>query len=347
MTRAEEILKLIVEYFIKTAEPVGSKTLLEKYHLGYSSATIRAEMNALEKQGFLEKTHTSSGRVPSEKGYTYYVENLRKENIDDEVKYALAEILDNKTKSVEQVMKESCEILSNMTNLVSVVLGPKASEERLLSIQIIPLSEKSATAVFVTDQGYVENKTFIMPEKLSINELQKTVVLLNDRLKGTPISQLVPKMEALKPALTDYVVEHDVVYQAILTAFLRFAGERIELYGKGNLFENPEFVEDTKKLRKVLELIDDPEKMRSVLAKGKTTGEDGLNVSIGNEDDVAVLSATIDIPGHQSTSISLLGPRRMDYEKAMSMLEYVSKALEDYFDSDEKGEENGGKEKAS
>ena len=318
MTREETILKLIVEHFIKTAQPVGSQTLLEEYHLPYSSATIRAEMNALEKQGFLEKTHTSSGRVPSGAGYTYYVERLREDSVDEEVKYALQSILDEKSKSVEEVMKESCEILSHMTNLASVVLGPKAEEEHLLSVQVIPLNEKTATAVFVTDRGYVENKTFILDEGLSIEDVTKTVVLLNDRLKGTSISDLVPKMEAMKPALKDYIVGHDMVYQAILRAFVRFAGERIKLYGKNNLFETPEFTEDAKKLKRVLELVDDP----------------------------AILSAEVKLPGEKKTAISLLGPTRMDYERAMGLLDYVSKTLDQYFnESERKGDSECQKKK--
>ena len=114
MTRRDEILKLIVEHFIKTAEPVGSKTLQEVYHLDVSSATIRNEMNALEQDGYLEKTHTSSGRVPSEKGYQYYAEHIRETGVDEQAKNALANVLSEKSKSVEEVMKEACEILSHM-----------------------------------------------------------------------------------------------------------------------------------------------------------------------------------------------------------------------------------------
>lgn len=349
MTRSEQILKLIVEHFIKTAEPVGSKTLLEEFHLPYSSATIRAEMSALEKEGYLEKTHTSSGRVPSGKGYSYYVENLREESVDDSVKYALQKVLDEKTKSVEEVLKESCEILSHMTNLASVVLGPKADEERLLSVQIIPLSEKTATAVFVTDRGYVENKTFIIEKETSLEEVTKTVALLNERLKGTPISDLVPKMEAMKPAMTDYLVGHDVVYQAILAAFVRFAGQRMKLYGKENLFDTPEFAEDAKKLQRVLRLLDDPQAMRKVLESSQNAGEMGVKAAIGDAEtgleDVAVLTAEVKLPGQKPTSISLLGPTRMDYEKAMGLLEYVSKTLDSYFNEGEKGEESWPKSK--
>ena len=335
MTREDQILKLIVEHFIKTAEPVGSQTLLEVYHLPFSSATIRSTMNSLEKEGYLEKTHTSSGRVPSGKGYTYYVEHLREENVDESVKYALSKVLEQKTKSVEEVVKESCEILSHMTNLASVVLGPKVNEEHLLSVQIIPLSEKTATAVFVTDKGYVENKTFIIDDKMSLSDVQKTVDLLNARLKGTSIADLVPKMEAMKQALTDYVVGHDVVYQAILGAFVKFAGERIKLYGKENLFETPEFTEDAKTLQKVLELVDDPEALRAALAASGAPKEEGVNVTIGDPShglsDVAIVSGEVNLPGGKGTSISLLGPTRMDYEKAVALLDYVSKTLDSYF----------------
>ena len=104
MTRSEEILKLIVEHFIRTGEPVGSKTLLETYHLGVSSATIRAEMSQMEKEGLLEKPHASAGRVPSSKGYEYYVEHLREERIDSSVKYAIQTVLEKKAQSVEEVI---------------------------------------------------------------------------------------------------------------------------------------------------------------------------------------------------------------------------------------------------
>ncbi|MBR1846094.1 MAG: heat-inducible transcription repressor HrcA [Bacilli bacterium] len=338
MTRRDTILKLIVEHFIKTAQPVGSQTLLQEYGLQCSSATIRNEMNALEKDGMLEKTHTSSGRVPSSLGYRYYVENLRDERVDSRVKYALASVLEKRTQSVEEVIEKSCEILSSMTNLASVVLGPKVSEEKLVSVQIIPLSPTTATAVFVTDQGYVENKTFVLEAGTSVEEVQKTVTLLNERLKGTPIVDLVSKMEAMRPAITDYVVGQDVVYQALMEAFLRFAGERLNLYGKDRLFEQPEFAEDAKKLRKVLGLLDDPKALREALADVPEESQGNVDFRIAGEDeDLAIVSAKLSVPGGQSTSISLVGPTRMDYDAAVGMLHYVASTLEQYFKQLEEG----------
>jgi heat-inducible transcriptional repressor len=340
MTRQDEILKLIVEYFIKTAQPVGSKTLMEAYRLDYSSATIRNEMNALEKAGYLEKTHTSSGRVPSEAGYQYYVEHLREGAVDEGVKNALSAILSERTKSVEEVMKESCEILSHMTNLASVVLGPAVNDEHLQKVQIIPLGKNTATAVFVTDKGYVENKTFVVPDNLSMEEVEKNIAVLNDRLIGTPIAQLVPKMEAMRPILKDYMVGERALYDAILSAFVKFTGERVALYGKEALFSQPEFASDMTKLKKVLELLDNPEELRKAVAEGKKTPT-GVQISIGTPkdgmEDVALVSAHLSIPGSDGSCLTVLGPSRMDYENVVATLEYVTAALDRYFSTQMKG----------
>lgn len=346
MTRRDQILKLIVEHFIKTAEPVGSKTLQETYHLDVSSATIRNEMNALEQDGYLEKTHTSSGRVPSEKGYHYYATNLKGGSVDEEAKNALATLLSEKTKSVEEVMKESCEILSQMTDLASCVLGNNVDEEKLVSIQIIPIGENTATAVFVTDKGYVENKTFMIDKSLHLEDVVKTIKLLNDRLTGTPISQLVNKMESIKPLLTDYMVGQEVIYEAIKGAFARFATERMEMYGKDKLFEQPEFANDAGKIKELLGFLEDPEKFRKTLEHSDLTSS-GIRISIGGDDGdisqaLALLSADVSVPGDNSATLTLVGPSRMDYEKAVATLRYFAEALDEYFNSQEEDEEEEG-----
>ena len=241
LSRSDTILKYIVEYFIKTAQPVGSHTLIEVYHLNYSSATIRNEMYALEKLGLIEKTHSSSGRVPSANGYKYYCDKLRDKQVDEELRQSLQLVLDQRVKSVEEIIKRSCEILSHMTNLVSVVMGPDEEKEKLASVQLVKISDNTITAIFVTDKGYVENKTFILEGDVSSDELVQCMDILNQRLKGTPVNQLINKMEALKPVLSDYVISHDVVYQALMETFLRFASDRLSLYGREELFNNPEF----------------------------------------------------------------------------------------------------------
>jgi heat-inducible transcriptional repressor len=335
MNRRERVLKLIVEYFIKTAEPVGSRTLIEEYGLNYSGATIRAEMNALEQEGYLEKTHTSSGRVPSSKGYRYYIEHLRERSVSDEFKYQMQSILDEKIQSIDDVIKESCEILSQMTSLVSIVLGPNATQEKLVSVQLVPISETSATCVFITDQGYVENKTFVLNEKTSLSDVESCVKLLNERLKGTSIAELIPKMQAIKPLLSDYVIDHDVIYQAMLEAFLGFAKDRLSAYGKEELLEQPEFKDDASKIKKLLELLESPEVFREV------EDEDGeISIHIGGEsdsdDDVSIVSAKVKIPGQKEGSIAIVGPKRMDYDQVVSAMEYLIQELERRYSSERK-----------
>jgi len=347
MTRRDEILKLIVEYYIKTAQPVGSKTLLEVYDLAVSSATIRNEMNMLEKEGLLEKPHTSAGRVPSKAGFQYYADNLRSGGVDEKTKNALANILSERTKSVEEVMKESCEILSQMTNLASCIIGDNIDTERLVSIQVIPIGPSTATAVFVTDRGYVENKTFLIEQSVRMDDVVKTVKLLNDRLSGTPIGEVTAKMEAMRPILTDYLVGKEVLYDAIMAAIAKLATDRMALYGKDELYKQPEFANDAAKLRELLGLLDNPQELQKALTKAANNNvasqESNIRVRIGQKgeefEDLAVVSTDIELPGKAKSTLTLLGPSRMDYDKVIATLQYVVSTLDAYFKETRKGED--------
>ena len=329
LSRRDLILKHIVEHFIKTALPVGSHTLIETYQLTFSSATIRNEMLALENDGLLEKTHTSSGRIPSSKGYQYYVDRLRTKSVDERIKQQLQVILSQKAQSVTDIIQKSSEILANMTKLASVVLGPNAQQEKLMSIQVTPLENNSATAVFITDSGYVENKTFVLPKLIDKDALADCMNLINKRLRGTPVADLSEKMEAIKPILEDYIAEHDVVYQAFTQAFINFASERLKLYGKDSLFNQPEFAHDGDKLRKVLTLLESPKLLKNV-----SQNKANLAVDIGRSEqseDLSILSSKLKMPGEKESRIALVGPTRMDYDRALSALEYVTEMLEKYF----------------
>ena len=339
LSRRDQLLKYIVELFIKTAQPVGSVNLIETYRLTYSSATIRNEMLALENDGLLEKTHTSSGRIPSSKGYRYYVDHLRNRNVDESFKFQLQTILSQKMQSVNEIIQKSSEILANMTNLASVVLGPNAHQEKLISIQIIPLQNNSATAVFITDSGFVENKTFVLPDSINQQSLAECVVMVNSRLKGTPVSQLMEKMDAIKPILEDYIQETDVIYQAFFQAFINFASERLKLYGQADLLNQPEFAHDADKLRHLLKLLESPGLFQDVKRlKG------AMNIQIGDgaseAKDVSIISSRVKMPGQKEGQIAVLGPTRMDYDRVLSALEYVTEMLEKYFQTIERKDDN-------
>lgn len=330
LRRRELILKYIVELFIKTAVPVGSQTLIENYKLTFSSATIRAEMNALEQAGFLEKTHISSGRVPSSKGYKYYVEHLRELRVDQNIKNQITRLIETKTKTIEEVVKSSVEILASMTNMTSVILGPNANQDRLASIQLIPLGHNSATAIFVTDRGYVESKTFVIPPTSNASEMAKVVTIFNERLRGTLICEVITKMDALQPMLKEHVIEQQIIYDAFTEAFVRYAKDRLSLYGKESLLEQPEFVNNPEKLRKLIAILDDPSKLKQLISEGEE-----FSVVIDKDDtDLSIISSTFKVPGREQGKIVLMGPTRMDYDAVVSALEYVTDALEQYFDKE-------------
>lgn len=334
LERKEEILKAIVEEFIRTAQPVGSETLLKKYQLKCSSATIRNAMAALEKEGYLEKTHVSSGRVPSSKGYQYYLEKLDNSSmmttIDMEFQREFQRILNNKSKSVEDVLSQSCEILSEMTKMATVVLGPRANDEKLVSVQLLKLSNNSAMGIFITDSGYVEKKTFVIDDKNSgaYETLKNAVSLLNDRLSGTLISELEDKARLLKPiAISLFGKEGDLVIQAFMETLLSFTKKRYQVYGQKNLLNMPEFSNDINSFLSAVETLEDPSKLEKNLSENDNLGFCNVGFTNENKGDFAIISKAV----NGKDQIAVVGPKRMDYKRILSALEYVVYMLDKYY----------------
>lgn len=336
LSRKDLILKLIIEDFIKTATPVGSSYLINKYNLNFSSATVRNEMAELEQAQLIEKTHTSSGRVPSTLGYKYYLKYLKENSVDEKLKNQLKVVFTN-TKSVEDVLQESCQILSKMTNLVSVYLGPTANNERLVSVQLIPISETSATAIFVTDRGYVENKTFIFDKNIIIDDVIKSIKLINDRLTGTLISEIPEKVESLRYLLKDYINDYTYIFNSIAKTFIEFAHSRREFYGEEGLINQPEFKDDPEELKKIFDLFNSPENLINLL-KNDDKNEDIIHIQDTKTkiDDLSVISKDIKIPNSNKElgKIAVVGPKRMDYTKVMHALDYVVKEIMTYLSND-------------
>ncbi|MEG0977659.1 MAG: heat-inducible transcriptional repressor HrcA [Bacilli bacterium] len=338
--RSDYILKLIIEHFVQTAQPVGSKTLIENYDLQLSSATIRNEMQLLENEGFLEKTHTSSGRVPSSKGYKYYIENLRDKKKNNQIKFELQTILNERTQTIEDMLKESCEILSEMTNLVSLVLGNNTSEETLASLQMIPIGNNSSTVIFVTNRGAVESKTFFFDKNIKVDDLEKCISMLNKRLVGTSVSELVPKMKLLEPIIHDYIIDGDVIYQTILKTLGTLANDKVVMYGKDKLLDQPEFSKDPERIKDVIDLFESPTFFKEITEKVQFIDKD-ITVKIGGvdeRDDISIVSAKIYIPGVGENVISLIGPKRMNYDKAYEAIETLVDELNKKFEEISKGD---------
>lgn len=333
------ILKAIVEEFIDTAEPVGSKTLMQKYHLPYSSATIRNDMAVLEEQGYLEKTHTSSGRIPSANGYRYYVDHLLETRVEDSVKHEMQVLFHDRRRSLSEIVHRSCEMLSELTQLTSIVLGPDSPHESLQQITMVPLTSQSVTVIIVTDKGHVENKTFTVNRDLSMEDIQSCVGVMNDMLIGTPINEVTTRLETeVRPILAQRIKEHEILFNAFLEAFMKFASSDVYFSGKENMLYQPEF-NDINKLRRLVSAFENSQMWRALTPL--TDDHEGVTVKIGSDvpisnlNDVSVISASFKTSGTTKGTISVIGPTRMPYEKVVSLVEYVSKNIEEIFEEQE------------
>ncbi len=334
LTRKDTILKYIVEQFVKSAQPVGSNTLLEIYNLPYSSATIRNDMLELENMGMLEKTHTSSGRVPSAKGYRYYIDHLREEFNDEENYGKLRRLVNDSTSHVSDVLRHSCAILSEMTSLTTIMLGPDELGELLSQIQLIPINTNSAVCIFITSNGHVEHKTFNVPSGIDAKDLEKCVQILNDRLVGTPLYGLVEKMVTLKPVLSLQIEKYELLIAAFKDLFKDMSNEKASAWGTTHLFNQPEYSTDIEKLKNAVKLIETNSVWKFIGNEGKGK----INVQIGVDDefnDMSVVSVDVNVRGKEEAKIALVGPKRMDYSKVIGIMEYLLSQLDEAY-----GEEN-------
>ena len=326
--RLIEILKAIVEEYIQTAEPVGSKTLMEKYRLPYSSATIRNEMSDLEDLGYLEKTHTSSGRIPSTKGYRYYVEHIMVERMDEKLELVLREVFSDRAMKIDEVIKRSCDILSQMTNLTSLSLGPEAHSQTLEHIDLFPIDQNKAVAVFITNTGHTENRLFRFDETVTVEELSSCCKILNERLSGTPLSEVKEKLNLIKPILAKAVKRYEVVFEAFFNAFLKFTSDNYYTSGQNNLLDQPEFA-DIAKLKQLLGMFENSAIWREI---GHDTN--ALKLTHSNHsslvwmDDVAVVTSTFNLDDDESGQLMVVGPSRMEYDRVVALMEFMSKAIE-------------------
>ena len=334
--RKFQVLKIIVEDFIETSEPVGSENLLKKYGLNCSSATIRNIMASLEKEGYIEKQHISSGRVPSSKGYQYYLNHLSTDNslssIDMEFQREIQNVLEKRTTTVEDTLKESCKLLSEMTQTAAVVLGPKITDERLISLQLVKINDNQALGILITDSGYVEKKTFVIPNKgeIRIDDISSSVKMLNDRLHGCPLNELEQKSQEIAPIILKmYGNSGDFVINAFLEAFLNFAVKRYEVYGQENLLNTPELAKNTNVIKQTLKALDNPSNIEKRLSHKDDLGNVQVSFTDENKAELAIVEKNI----FGKDSIAVIGPRRMDYRKIISILEYIAYMFEKKFNN--------------
>ena len=329
--RQIELLKLIVEEYIKTARPIGSKAICEK--LNCSSATIRNEMSFLEELGLLEKTHTSSGRIPSEKGYRYYVDNIMKpKELTGEDVLKLQTVFHNKSLVLNDAVLKSMEIISDLTNYTSIVLGTSSKENRISKVEVVPIDEFNMVTIIITDKGHVEHKNIQIEEKISMKEIKQTVDLINKFIVGTPIDEVSSKLEfEVKPKIADTIKQQKAIYDALYNVFIDISNEaNIKVNKPSNILSEPEF-NDADKIRNLLNKFEDKDFISQIK---QNEDEDGVNIFIGSEsefdDDVSIIKTSYNVNGEEVT-IALIGPKRMEYDKVTSLLNYIKNNIEDNY----------------
>jgi heat-inducible transcriptional repressor len=326
--RQETVLKLIVEEYVRTAEPVGSRSLSK--FMEVSPATIRNEMSDLEEMGYLEKTHTSSGRIPSEKGYRYYIETIIKNATEDNETFdEFEDLFEKKDLAREDLIKEAIDLLSQATNCTAIALGPNAFNSRVKKVQMVPLTTSSALIMVITNLGHVESKQIKIPEEMEMNELVKIIDLLNELLYDTPISKVSEKLhyEIQQHRIKELMKYRETIVESFIEAFSKFAQTRYYLTGQSNMLYQPEF-NDIQKLREFINTIENNEIFKLV-----ETNADGVSVKIGTENmvtsmqDCTVVSANYETDDGEKGTISVVGPTRMEYRKVIPLIRYIVKHI--------------------
>jgi len=325
--RKRKILQTIVDDYVSTAEPVGSRTLARKYSLGISPATIRNEMADLEQLGYLEQPHTSAGRIPSPRGYRFYVDCLMAPaKISDYDINLITNWYESRVRNLEEVFQEPAKIISRMTRSISLVTAPQLSKALFKYLQFLPLDERRAIVVVVTDAGFVENKVIDIPDGTTFRDLQQIAANINEKLAGLSFDQI--KYSQLREIRND-ILSNPALFEAAL-AVLRQAlaverAEKVYLGGTTQLLAQPEF-RDIEKIRGLLTMLEEDRLLADIL---HMNDGNGVVVTIGQENkysgiqDCSMVQATYRVDGKVIGTLAVLGPTRMDYSKIMAVLEFM------------------------
>ncbi|MXQ53595.1 heat-inducible transcriptional repressor HrcA [Shimazuella alba] len=328
--RQKKILWAIVDEYIISAEPVGSRTVSKKKGVGFSAATVRNEMADLEEMGFLEQPHTSAGRIPSEKGYRFYVDHLLHSYVPKEEDHDV--FLLDQAEKLEQEMQRISARLSQLTNYMTMIASPKLVEGHLKHLSIVPITEQIAVSVIVSDKGQVEQHQIVIPEMISSSMIEELVNLLNYRAIGIPLSQL--RKQALRQINDDL---HHLLYPKPLIStmleqlFMFEQPEQLFLSGTTRMLEQPEF-RDVDKVRSLLDLVEANEQVLQLLEPIEPMFT-GVQVRIGSEiavegvEGCSVITASFELENDPVGTIGVLGPTRMDYGKVISLIEGFTKSL--------------------
>lgn len=331
--RQKLILKAIIEEYVSSGEPVGSKVLTEKPYLEFSSATIRADMAYLEMLGLLEKTHTSSGRIPSEAGYKYYVEHLvtRDYNVVDHFPL-IDRIFSDNSLNKEQMIKKSIDLLSDLTNYMTIASENNYDNIKIAKLDLVQITEFEALLLIITNTAKVETRQIRIP-KMGFSEFKKVIDAFDKALHNCYVSEVkyILRSENVANIISQYIDYQDEIFKTFETAFNSFTRTKTIHSGIDTIFEIPEF-RDVDKIKDIINAVNS-DSINSMIAKPTR----GLSIRIGQENNIGVMndcsivSVPYQIGDNEGGMIAVIGPTRMEYSRVIPLLEYIAKNMSKLF----------------
>jgi len=341
--RRRLILKMIIDEFIDSANPVGSKMLINKYQIPFSSATIRNEMMALEELGLLEKTHTSSGRVPSEDGYKFYIDNLignergtvRSITSSDDANEThqmfeeLVRICYQAETSFDEKIREIIKIISKITNYTVFYLGPSLERTVVASLRLVQISTQESLILLVTDVGKIETKVVVTRSLEDYTLLENIIKYLNEILVGTPLSVLNDRLSTdIAPFLNQRLRNYEIFHKELSDFFSSFVGSATYFSGQVNMLTD-ESMTDFRTLKEIFNFFEDEHAMQWFKSE-----EAGIDVHIGEEirnplfKDNAIIRLTFKMPLQGYGTIGIIGPKRMHYNDVIQLLMFIRQFID-------------------
>ena len=336
-SRKEKILEAVVLDYIETAEPVGSRTISKKYNLGVSSATIRNEMADLEEMGLIEQPHTSAGRVPSDAGYRYYVDYLMsKSDIQEEAQQVITKAIQDKQQQVGDVLQNSMKMLADITNCTTVMMLDNTHASALKLLQLLLVEPGKALMVILMEDDKIENRFLEIPESMTKEDLDLVSKMINQNLKGLKVDDW--QRNILENIFQNLTRQRKVVDCALemLSSILGIqdTDQKIYLNGGLNMLSQPEF-KDVNKVKNLLHSLEQQDVLAQLMKADDN--ETGITVKIGAETgldevkDCSVIVANYKVKGETVGKVGLIGPTRMDYATAVSMLNAMAQTLEEAY----------------
>ncbi len=332
--RKESILQAVTTEYVTMAQPVGSRSIARRYNTGLSPATIRNEMADLEEMGYLIQPHTSAGRIPSQKGYRYYVDSLmEKAGLEEEEKEQIKNAFDyNKYGEIDEIIKHTSRLLSSLTNYTSLVLGPQLKKSAFKKLQIMPTDSQRGLLILVTDTGFVKNKVIKLPQTLSMNDLSRIVSYLNKRLEGLTIDKITSSLiNEMRRDLYHYVKFLEETF-TLLEESLVEDERRVFLGGTTNILNQPEFG-DINKVKALLTLFEQQSLLSTLLSR-PVAGVEGVVIKIGKENvleevqECSLVMTAYCLGNDVVGTIGVLGPTRMEYSRVVAVVQHIANQLE-------------------